>query len=143
MKSRTYYYNIYKHYLKTFCEKCKTSNNLVIHHIDEDISNNLPRNLTTLCRKCHQIEHKCWENLPDNTGSKRIKPKKCIKCNKEFYHHHGYSIQKYCSQQCYLGFIPEIECKWCKCTFKRIKGHTKQLFCSRSCAMKNRNSIFS
>lgn len=31
-----------------------TSNDLVVHHIDNDQTNNRKRNLTTLCRTCHQ-----------------------------------------------------------------------------------------
>lgn len=32
-----------------------------VHHIDEDRSNNKLSNLILLCKRCHQIEHRCWE----------------------------------------------------------------------------------
>ncbi|MGI6078839.1 MAG: HNH endonuclease [Fastidiosipilaceae bacterium] len=32
--------------------------NLVVHHIDEDIQNNDPENLVTLCMSCHTGLHK-------------------------------------------------------------------------------------
>ena len=33
------------------------------HHIDHDPLNNVYSNLKILCKSCHQIEHKCWENF--------------------------------------------------------------------------------
>lgn len=141
MKSRCYYYRIYKHFLKDKCEDCQSTSNLVVHHIDEDISNNMPHNLKTLCRRCHQVEHKCWKNLPDRTGMVKIPLQRCIKCDKEFRRRHGHLTQKYCSQACYLGVIKEKNCEWCKKTFKCSAGYPKQRFCSLSCSAKNSNFI--
>jgi hypothetical protein len=31
---------------------------LVVHHIDEDINNNTPANLVTVCQDCHMTHHK-------------------------------------------------------------------------------------
>jgi 5-methylcytosine-specific restriction endonuclease McrA len=39
------------------CEKCKTKNNLAIHHIDSNPKNNSPENLMTLCNSCHMKWH--------------------------------------------------------------------------------------
>lgn len=39
------------------CQICKTHNDLVVHHIDNDKHNNTLDNLTTLCRSCHTIKH--------------------------------------------------------------------------------------
>lgn len=47
----------YQKYNKGFCEICKTTKNLDVHHIDEDRSNNFPSNLITLCKTCHSRLH--------------------------------------------------------------------------------------
>lgn len=39
------------------CNRCKTNSNLVVHHIDEDRTNNNLNNLEVLCKKCHQNHH--------------------------------------------------------------------------------------
>lgn len=36
-----------------------------VHHKDHDRTNNVRSNLTLLCKRCHQMEHRCWENLPN------------------------------------------------------------------------------
>ena len=36
-----------------------------VHHIDHNRSNNEETNFQLLCKRCHQLEHKCWENLPN------------------------------------------------------------------------------
>ncbi len=50
---------------KFVCQVCDSDNQLVIHHIDEttnrkpnQIANNDPTNLITLCRSCHLKVHK-------------------------------------------------------------------------------------
>jgi hypothetical protein len=53
----------YRKHLKDACERCGTTSRLVIHHRDTDRSNNEPGNLETLCRRCHQIHHKCSTNF--------------------------------------------------------------------------------
>ncbi len=42
---------------KSFCEHCKTSENLCVHHIDRDWRNNSEENLQTLCSSCHTSLH--------------------------------------------------------------------------------------
>lgn len=44
-------------HLKTMCECCGSPLRLVIHHIDEDWTNNAPENLQTLCDSCHKSWH--------------------------------------------------------------------------------------
>jgi len=39
------------------CVLCSSQNNMVIHHLDGDRSNNQNSNLTVLCRKCHSRYH--------------------------------------------------------------------------------------
>ena len=40
------------------CVKCSSTDELHIHHIDKDNTNNDYKNLITLCKKCHYLEHK-------------------------------------------------------------------------------------
>jgi hypothetical protein len=43
---------------KDYCERCRKTTRLVVHHKDRDFSNNEdPLNLETLCRSCHREEH--------------------------------------------------------------------------------------
>jgi len=46
------------------CEFCGTPERLVIHHVDEDWTNNSPENLQTLCDSCH----KSWHITQRNAG---------------------------------------------------------------------------
>lgn len=39
------------------CVHCGSDENLHVHHIDRNRSNNLPENLLVLCAKCHIKEH--------------------------------------------------------------------------------------
>jgi hypothetical protein len=39
------------------CEACKTTENVQVHHLDNDPSNNAPGNLMTLCGSCHTKWH--------------------------------------------------------------------------------------
>ncbi len=54
-----------------FCERCKceldfsNSYKWCVHHKDHNRHNNELENLELLCKRCHQLEHKCWENLPN------------------------------------------------------------------------------
>lgn len=45
--------SIARKFRKSNCEKCGTAENLEIDHIDSNRSNNDPKNLQTLCKKCH------------------------------------------------------------------------------------------
>ncbi len=44
----------------TECETCATRDNLGVHHVDSDPSNNIMSNLMTLCGPCHTSLH--WAN---------------------------------------------------------------------------------
>ena len=46
------------------CSTCNSEDNLLVHHLDSNRSNNNPSNLIKLCKRCHQNEHRCWESLP-------------------------------------------------------------------------------
>lgn len=39
------------------CQNCRTMDDLVVHHIDNDKHNNDIDNLVTLCRSCHTLRH--------------------------------------------------------------------------------------
>jgi hypothetical protein len=43
---------------KSACAKCATTENLCVHHKDEDHTNNVPSNLEVLCMSCHSRMHK-------------------------------------------------------------------------------------
>lgn len=55
---------LYKKTRKELCERCGSSEHLVVHHKDQDRHNNSDDNLETLCRKCHFKEH----HIKDNQG---------------------------------------------------------------------------
>jgi len=70
-----------------FCNKdlrSTTHYEWVGHHKDHNRMNNTKENLILLCKKCHQIEHKCWNNFEGVTtiskesrvdnNSKRLAP---------------------------------------------------------------------
>lgn len=101
MRSRTYYFARYREFLGDECERCGSDKNLLVHHRDDDFTNNNEENLETLCRRCHQIHHRCADNLPDNTGRVRTRhPQECAWCGREFVRHAGYTVQKCCSRSC-------------------------------------------
>lgn len=45
------------------CEICNSTENLCIHHLDKNHSNNAPENLVRLCRKCHAKVHGLEKNF--------------------------------------------------------------------------------
>ena len=47
----------YRRAKKTKCEWCGSTNNLLVHHLDENRYNNNIDNLITLCKRCHQNLH--------------------------------------------------------------------------------------
>lgn len=91
----------YRKQLKDACERCGANENLLVHHRDENRRNNDPMNLETLCKRCHQIEHRCWENLPDNTGRVRTRfPQPCEWCGEMFVRAAGHVTARFCSRRC-------------------------------------------
>lgn len=55
---------------------------VLAHHRDEDRSNNTPGNLTPLCKRCHQLIHRCAVNLPRDHQVYPARP--CPVCKKPF-----------------------------------------------------------
>ena len=55
-----------------FCERCSceidfsNSYKWCVHHKNHDRTNNNLDNLELLCKRCHQLEHNCTDNLPNN-----------------------------------------------------------------------------
>ena len=55
------------------CERCGTIIDATVrgtwagHHKDHNDQNNIYTNLEVLCKRCHQIEHKCWLALQSVT----------------------------------------------------------------------------
>jgi len=94
-------YKIYARHKGTSCERCGSASHLIVHHRDEDIANNDLANLETLCRRCHQMTHRCWENLPLGQAPWNKTPERaCIWCG-QIYHRPAYQIgQGFCSRRC-------------------------------------------
>lgn len=51
-------------HLKKKCEACGYAKALQAHHIDQDRSNNVPQNIQTLCKHCHDF----WHTTAKRTG---------------------------------------------------------------------------
>lgn len=88
---------------RNFCECCKSKENIIIHHIDNNPQNNELSNLQTVCRKCHAKIH--------GYGGKYGKGKKryelvdyyCAVCGKKKTARSNLN-RKFCSQKCYHKF---------------------------------------
>jgi len=46
------------------CERCGSQNGLLVHHIDQDRSNNQFSNFEVVCSSCHAIIHHRIANIP-------------------------------------------------------------------------------
>lgn len=44
------------------CNRCSSEENLLVHHMDEDRTNNRLSNLEVLCKRCHQ-QHHCTRDI--------------------------------------------------------------------------------
>lgn len=55
------------------CERCKSTSFLLVHHKNGNRNDNAENNLEVLCKKCHQITHKCWEVLPKGKDLSNLK----------------------------------------------------------------------
>jgi hypothetical protein len=59
------------------CEHCNkdirnaTHYEWVGHHKDHNQSNNVIENLVLLCKRCHQVEHQCWDAFKGVTTSRK------------------------------------------------------------------------
>lgn len=57
-----------------YCERCgldlkgEPPGKRAVHHKDHNRKNNSEGNFELLCKRCHQVEHECWRNLPNNGG---------------------------------------------------------------------------
>lgn len=62
---------------RRYCNRCNKDllyagkDEWCVHHIDHDRTNNEISNFELLCKKCHQIEHKCWEAFETSTTSRK------------------------------------------------------------------------
>ncbi len=59
-KNHHNYKNGIKSYAKTKknnCERCRSRRFLLVHHKNEDRTDNSKLNLETLCKSCHQLHH--------------------------------------------------------------------------------------
>ena len=59
-----------------YCERCgedlkdASPHMRCVHHKDHNRKNNDESNFELLCKRCHQVEHKCWLNLPNSRGER-------------------------------------------------------------------------
>lgn len=53
----------YQQFRGSCCERCGSTEFLVVHHRDHNHYNNSLENLETLCKSCHQVEHEVWKNF--------------------------------------------------------------------------------
>ena len=60
----------YAHLLGDTCERCGITENLDLHHIDNNPANNEPSNRMTLCDSCHTKWH--WENGKNSSVKKSV-----------------------------------------------------------------------
>src|SRR6266700_6225642 len=90
----------YRQHLQGACARCGSNRFLVVHHMDENFTNDDPSNLETLCKRCHQIEHKCWENLPKEPRPVTYEDRTCEWCGKLYQRRLGYPKTRCCSSSC-------------------------------------------
>ena len=57
-------------HLKTACEGCGETRRLQAHHVDQDITNNEPQNIQTLCKWCHDFLHSTAKRLGRDTAGR-------------------------------------------------------------------------
>ena len=59
---------------KESCEICGKKRNLHTHHIDQNVANNAPENLRTLCSSCHIKHHWRMKRLGLEVGRRYCNP---------------------------------------------------------------------
>lgn len=99
----------YRKHRKDACERCGATAKLMVHHKNEDRYDNRLENLETLCRRCHQVHHRCADNLPKEPRPKRIEPpQSCENCGTMFVpkvrYDGGRHTTRFCRRQCWLTF---------------------------------------
>lgn len=114
-------------------EKCNGDNDdLIVHHIDFDDRNNDPKNLITLCNRCHQYFH-VKNGLNEFGHRPTTKLKKCIQCGKLIL---ASSNRKACCEKCMKEYIYNKQkriCATCGKEYKTIQFIRPTRFCSRIC----------
>lgn len=122
----------------------------VVHHKDEDKSNNDPDNLEAMPRKEHQRLHATGRTNSDaqkaaasrTLGSLRTpKPAKCIQCQADFVSTSAGEVGKFCSRPCLESwrgnkFTPEVRtCLVCEGEYLAKKRF--QRYCCKQCNNKS------
>lgn len=70
---------------RTKCSFCSSVINLLVHHKDENRYNNEKSNLLVLCKRCHQVKHKCWEVLPIGSELSELKKAQASKAERDVH----------------------------------------------------------
>ena len=59
-------------HLKSSCEACGCKVKLQAHHIDQTKENNLPKNIQTLCKHCHDFWHTTCKRIGKYPAGKMV-----------------------------------------------------------------------
>lgn len=108
----------------TYCRRCNSTENINIHHIDEDHNNFLPSNLEPLCVPCHGEFHFQHMQQPFVTVSKKLSfaaahklPHHLGKC--ENWHGHEWVIEVSIRKRIDPSTMMVIDFKDLKITMKK------------------------
>lgn len=75
------------------CEMCGAKDAKIVHHKDENPTNNTAENLARVCCKCHINLHKPWKNKV-----KKYKEIGCKRCGNKFVPKRDVNV--FCSKSC-------------------------------------------
>ena len=123
------------------CTVCGSQSGLIVHHKDWVRTNNIPENLTTLCRSCHKKEH--FEvTVTDQIG-------KCLICGEDFSPMESKrNSQVLCRRkECAAKYKAiqkrtqheQVPCKICGALF--MQKHSRHLCCSEKCTLENNDRL--
>lgn len=122
----------------------------VVHHKDEDKSNNHPDNLMAMFRRDHQAHHATGREgseaqrlAASNTlaSLRTPKPATCLCCGGGFVSHSAGEVGKFCSRSCLEQwrnnrFTPEQRnCLVCSAEYTAVKRF--QMYCCKACNNKS------
>jgi hypothetical protein len=77
-----------KYVLPDICDQCKDAPAVERHHIDGNPGNNIPQNLSFLCRRCHQeLDGRLAAFIEAGRQANQLRvvpPKPCAQCGRPF-----------------------------------------------------------
>jgi hypothetical protein len=131
---------------KWVCNRCSRTENLIVHHKDNNPLNNLSSNLEIMCWFCHAKIHnsdrqsKRFGCLASNWKDRLIL-RTCEFCGKE-YSKYQYCKHHFCSNECFLKdkhkraeeFAKQFRTRICEHCNKTFIGKRMSRFCSLKCS---------